>query len=1092
MRTADIDFNSLLEHQGFLRRFALDLIGDEQSAEDLVQETWLAALLKPPGHTGSLRAWLARVLRNRAFNRARANRIRDQHELYVARDRVDTSSEDLDSVFLLHGEIVEELGKLREPYRRAIYLRYYREWSPKEIAAEEEVPLATVRTRLRRGLDELREALDRRYGGKRTLWCAPLAGLVKKGTATSAAAPTTAGALGGLLIAKAVAGCVAIAALVWLGWGFLPEGSVSPGGAANGEVVTQPGRDRPEEDAPGSPTAGESVPPGIRAPEPEVVAAPGDPRERRTAIEAIPRQDPSRLAVVQGRFVDPQGRGAAGVSLELSGRPAGPERMAAHAQVVEWENLITATDAEGHFRVAFDPPPPFSFVLRAKPSGYAALTFDWDQILPGATEDLGEVRLLEGGTVVARILDADGLPLTEGFYGRIEYKAEHETARAPYRRPDPVTGEMRFEGVLAGSCQIHTYFLAAYWTEGPEFELETGELLHLDFAYNGPDLSRRIKVLARCDPFYGLDPGAEHVQLVDSDLESHAPTESDFLGHTFDDLEPGSYTVEIDDPRFLEWRREGVQPGQAVQASLKGNCSVRLTVLDGATGSPLDVFAVSADLEDSRGTPRVFSLLKIGEPPPVGGLVEGLVPMKVSLIVTAPGFAEARVPLGRLEPGQSIEKTVSLRHGRRIAGVVHAADGKTPVPGIVVGLLGPGRNPGPDTSGRLARLPFRPDWSSSAVRVVVTDASGRFSFSGVGAARYTVRATAGPGLEAEPREIELAGASSEEDIRLQLPPRHALVGKIVGPPGARSDEFVLRAIPRGERNPPAITGSFLSRFHSVTCLVATDGSYRIEPLPTGRVFIELLFSDRRLPLGESRSGVLSSKAMDLGVVDIEAEGDTVHDFDLREFFPGFILVQARISGGAMTGLLAQACPISTEHEPPAWLVDFGATPSLVVREATRERSYDRFDILDHDGSGAAIDEKGIGRIGPVFPGQWMVSVRSPEGAWIQQLPGPVSVNPAEEVSVTVDVELVAGRARLLDSLTGRALARQAIQWSHESVPARPWVDAQSNDDGQLELLLPSGEVELRIRPEGEAQCPTATILWTRDGPVPAEVMLPRE
>ncbi len=74
----------LLVHSQWLRALALRLAADEATADDLVQETWLAAVKHPPRHEGS-RRWLARVLTNKARERRRATGRRARREESVAR-----------------------------------------------------------------------------------------------------------------------------------------------------------------------------------------------------------------------------------------------------------------------------------------------------------------------------------------------------------------------------------------------------------------------------------------------------------------------------------------------------------------------------------------------------------------------------------------------------------------------------------------------------------------------------------------------------------------------------------------------------------------------------------------------------------------------------------------------------------------------------------------------------------------------------------------------------------------------------------------------------------------------------------------------
>src|SRR5690606_23864875 len=48
-----------------LRRLARALTADDATADDLVQDTWVAALRNPPGEDRPVRPWLSTVMRNR-------------------------------------------------------------------------------------------------------------------------------------------------------------------------------------------------------------------------------------------------------------------------------------------------------------------------------------------------------------------------------------------------------------------------------------------------------------------------------------------------------------------------------------------------------------------------------------------------------------------------------------------------------------------------------------------------------------------------------------------------------------------------------------------------------------------------------------------------------------------------------------------------------------------------------------------------------------------------------------------------------------------------------------------------------------------
>ena len=64
MKPSMPDSDGLLKHTGFLRALARSLLQDEGQVDDVVQDTWLAALHRPPAERSGLRWWLGAVARN--------------------------------------------------------------------------------------------------------------------------------------------------------------------------------------------------------------------------------------------------------------------------------------------------------------------------------------------------------------------------------------------------------------------------------------------------------------------------------------------------------------------------------------------------------------------------------------------------------------------------------------------------------------------------------------------------------------------------------------------------------------------------------------------------------------------------------------------------------------------------------------------------------------------------------------------------------------------------------------------------------------------------------------------------------------------
>ena len=166
----------LLAHAAWIRALARGLVGDSDTADDLVQDTWVAALRRRPGTDRPLRPWLARVVVNFARQRARREAAAPRRS---PRDPAELpSDEELATRAELQSKLVRCVLELREPYRSTVLLRYYEGLPAVEIARRQGLPDATVRSRLRRALRELRQRLDHLQEGGRRAWSLAFAPLV--------------------------------------------------------------------------------------------------------------------------------------------------------------------------------------------------------------------------------------------------------------------------------------------------------------------------------------------------------------------------------------------------------------------------------------------------------------------------------------------------------------------------------------------------------------------------------------------------------------------------------------------------------------------------------------------------------------------------------------------------------------------------------------------------------------------------------------------------------------------------------------------------------------------------------------------------
>ncbi|HSD90247.1 MAG TPA: RNA polymerase sigma factor, partial [Kofleriaceae bacterium] len=152
--------DALLGELDGLRALARSLVHGDADAEDLLQETAIAALAHPPDEDRPVRPWLATVLRNRWRMDRRGRSRRVAREQAIAIDNEDAGVPDaIDRARALE-KLSAALVALEEPFRTVVVRRYIDGESAADIARALAVPAGTVRWRLKTGLERLRAALD--------------------------------------------------------------------------------------------------------------------------------------------------------------------------------------------------------------------------------------------------------------------------------------------------------------------------------------------------------------------------------------------------------------------------------------------------------------------------------------------------------------------------------------------------------------------------------------------------------------------------------------------------------------------------------------------------------------------------------------------------------------------------------------------------------------------------------------------------------------------------------------------------------------------------------------------------------------------
>lgn len=152
----------MLEYQSMVFSIALRILGDRFLAEEAAQDVFLEL----HGKLGDLQSnehvlhWLRRVTVHRSLDRVRRRDRRP--ELSMDQDDLpELGVEATPGDPLLSRQLRQLVASLPVVPRTVVALRYQEDMSPDEIAEALEMPVATVKSHLRRTLRLLREKLSR-------------------------------------------------------------------------------------------------------------------------------------------------------------------------------------------------------------------------------------------------------------------------------------------------------------------------------------------------------------------------------------------------------------------------------------------------------------------------------------------------------------------------------------------------------------------------------------------------------------------------------------------------------------------------------------------------------------------------------------------------------------------------------------------------------------------------------------------------------------------------------------------------------------------------------------------------------------------
>lgn len=795
-----------------------------------------------------------------------------------------------------------------------------------------------------------------------------------------------------------------------------------------------------------APKAGAELAPGELA---EPSLAPDEARGPREVAATPPADEPAASpvggAVVRGRVLFPGARPALGATVHIRGFVANTDRRIQFGVPEDWVDPTGESGEDGRFEVRFDPPRAYQFLVKVHLPGFAEESWRWSALEPNQVRDLGDIRLRPTGSIEGHVVDSSGKPMKHPWriYGNVEPvdgESDGRDRTSVRASCDPETGHFLLQELPGGPVQLEAHSQIAGWIKGPVVQVEVGRTTEADIVFTGPDPSSRIEVTTYSRPFHILAGRAEHVRLVgqgyDSETQRRAGTSSSF---SFDGLEPGLYTVVIDDPLFEPFTKDGVRPGERVSAELVPNAGLQLTLTDGATGLAIETARLLLRLEDYPNTrPNTFELFAEGALP-ADGILPPVPPGDTTLLVEAPGFAQAELAVLGLQPGEVRPVSLELSPAASIRGQVRTAAGAL-AENVQVLLMPPGAAP----AGKKNFFGGSPGYVE-ALEETRTDAEGRFAFESLLPGSYDLFAVATPWLLAEAKGLVLEGGQ-DKNVPLSFPAGAELDVRVTGLAAELPDDFQL--IVRSASEPTLVPGfrRASSTYQGNDTLLgpATDGVWLARDLPPGPC--ELLLG-RPFVVVKHGSGTTSTSATPflLGSAELKTGQRTKLEYDLAASAPGKLIVDVVVDGLAVPG--AQVFALDPSNTPTGT---------------------------------AATGAKGRAVIDGLFPGPISLRADFQTGASFQPAEQ-YSIPPGGASQARIELWLRTGQVRLVDA-DGAALA--GIQASAKG--AEFTASLQTDANGLATLVAPAGSYELHYwsfdATQKKALDLTATLQWP-SGPV---------
>ena len=759
-RDADAFAEIVQRHSGMVFATCRRILGNPSEAEDVAQECFIELMNAGARVRSSLPAWLHTMALHRSLDRIRREkRRRAREERYAETAGAAGAVETIDDVL---AQVDEAIAQLPEALRDCVIRRFLEGESHQAIAERVGCAEPTVRYRIGKGIEKVREALKRKgvpvgAGALASLMAKERSGVAPAGLAVrlgklalsgaqvpagqAAASPVAllsfsmaSAGVKGLAVGAAIALIAGLCAWQALRAARLPE-------IAAPETVLASKTDTSE-------TADEA-----EMPEP-----PGEERspaaETTTASEGSGAAPVAEGGMVTGRIFDAEsGEGIEGVRLRA--HPPSGGREAGRSE---------RSDASGMYRITGLAPGSYSVGSGGVVRGYPGATSRVSKTVTVAVEKPTEgidFALEPGIRVAGRVVSATRVPVPVA-----------EVAGSTERLANPERSQSNEEGVFELFFALPADSLAlCASTEGLTSGVQTGlrlpqeGLTGIELVLDEPkagSVSGVVKDAAGA-PLTGATVHLlpeKHRNVASSGAAKCGSDGSFQVAH----LAAGGYGILVSPPGVNGY----VSSEVLYQVELaRGQALAGLEILFGEKGG----LAIAGHIRDAFGAPVAQARVlchpgseSVYSDKDGAFLVTGLEEGTYSLSAFREGHSHAsvRAPAGEMDVSIVLKDLVTVR------GRVLRADSGEPIPVFEASFI----------NGQAGRM--KPDLFMNARRI--EDPLGCFSFENVYAEPVVVSARA-PGFA--PAFVNLTSTAREavSEVTLRLEPMEPIRGKVVGPAG---------------------------------------------------------------------------------------------------------------------------------------------------------------------------------------------------------------------------------------------------------------------------------------------------------------------